>query len=302
MSVLRRLTAVTTAAIAALALASTNASAVSDGSSDDGRLAAGTTTTTTAAAITNMASDCQATATYLGGGYRYGEVILDGPDIQFWAPVSESPTLGYSPRAHHVQQMTGSGPWTLRGYSVTQAGTLHRWTRTLSTTGAMKTSRTTLAGGWSNIRDFASSETYVYALRGDILRRYTISSTGALTKGVTLPGSWSGWRTISYVGSNTKNDMLLATTTGGALRRLIIPKASPTRLSKNTLRASGFANLRSLSTDVCGTTGQDMALMTVTTSGQVNAYYDRDGFAVSTYQPVGGKATNEVVPVRTWSN
>lgn len=123
-----------------------------------------------------------------------------------------------------------------------------------------RTTTTLLARGITRPRAVAVGA-HVYVLDGSTLRRYTTTARGTRQTGART--GYSTYRALTLVRSEKGRDVLLATTTRGALVTITAPTGTFTpRVA--TLRSSGWGAIDALATNGCGTTTGLLAISTRT--------------------------------------
>lgn len=252
------------------------------------------------ASIAGIPSSCWAFASYLQDDRMYSEMGLSGSRVRFAFPETESGRLSYVPIAQVVRtsQETRTGI-RLEGYAVSPGGTVQHVVRDWSDGGVMRTTRRTVLSGWSKARALSAGSGVVYAVIGDKLRRYDVSSTGSLVDGTTLSTAFGDVQTIALSAWSSYGDTLVASTSSGSLERVKTSFAKDTA-TRTVMRPSGFAGFKAVSTGNCGGTGE--AMLGISAAGKIYAYYDRDGFLKDGYQPSGRLASTQIADVPTYSN
>lgn len=71
-------------------------------------------------------------------------------------------------------------------------------------------------------------------------------------------------------------------------------------MQRKVVRSTGFASFVSASSGDCA--GQGQALLAVSTTGRIHAFYDADGWWATASSPVGRVAATWTIPVPTYSN
>ncbi|MET4078074.1 hypothetical protein [Janibacter sp. UYMM211] len=252
------------------------------------------------ASIAGIPSSCWAVASYLQEDRTYSEMGLSGSRVTFAYPTKETGKLSYVPIAQVVRTTVETRTGIRHdGYSVSPGGTVQHVVRDWSDGNVMRTTRRTVQSGWTRARALSAGSGVVYAVIGDKLRRYDVSSTGSLVDGVTLSTAFGDVQTIALSAWSSYGDTLVASTSSGSLERVKTSFAKDTA-TRTVMRPSGFAGFKAVSTGNCGGTGE--AMLGVSAAGKIYAYYDRDGFLKDAYQPSGRLASTQIADLPTYSN
>lgn len=253
------------------------------------------------ATIAGIPSSCWAFASYLQPNRIYSEMGLSGSRITFAYPTSETGKLTYTPIAQVTRwsEETRTGI-RLDGYAVSPGGTVQHVVRDWSDGNVMRTTRRTVQSGWTKARALSAGQGVVYAVIGDKLRRYDVSSTGSLIDGTTLSTDFADVQTLALASWSSYGDTLVATTKGGSLQRIKTSFAKDTA-TRTVMRSSGFLGFKALSAGGCDGSSA-AALIGVSGAGKIYAYYDRDGYNKDAYQPSGRLASTQVADLPTYSN
>lgn len=134
-------------------------------------------------------------------------------------------------------------------------------TQTCATTTSLSTWRG--SAGWGSMRQLVRADTLVpgggerlYGLHTDgRLYRYTLTAGAAGAPVVRGAGSAPGFgavRSIALVRSDARVDVLVANLSGGSLYALVVPTASPMRVTVSALRTRSWSGFEQLMTQPAG--------------------------------------------------
>ena len=137
--------------------------------------------------------------------------------------------------------------------------------------------------GWKDTAWISYGYPYLYRRTSQQLLRYRVSHgpTGevSLSGPVVQPGNWTTVATMAISRSvrdatgTAIADRAIVTDTIGTMRELTIPY-NLGKTTSVTLKASGFAGLRSLSVGTCNGTFDQRALLGINALGQARVWYD----------------------------
>lgn len=153
---------------------------------------------------------------------------------------------------------------------------------------------TRIGHGWASVRDIAVpldlSAPYLFAVTGDRLNRYTMSTraNGHIVVRSAPHAATAGFSEVrgltwtrETVASGVPADVLLGLR-GAQLVEYVVPRATNPRVTTRVLAGSGWGGVTSIDAGMCFTDGRDTALPTRSTpilgrvGTQVRLYVDRD--------------------------